>query len=164
MSPVYGDKVSAEEVADNNKDAIKGKVILTTGVTPGGIGATFMEVLARYSPKLLILAGRDTRKCHEAAKAITAIDSGVATRVLELDLSSQEQVRKAAAEVNGYVESIDVLCNNAGVMATPWGLTEDGMSLKRNAFPIIISRCVGAPFRHPIHNTICPYNLERISY
>ena len=135
MSPVYGDKVSSEEVADNNKDAIKGKVILTTGVTPGGIGATFMEVLAKYSPKLLILAGRDTKKCHDAAKAITAIDSGVATRVLELDLSSQEQVRKAAAEVNGYAESIDVLCNNAGVMATPWGLTKDGMLLKRKRLP-----------------------------
>ena len=134
MSPTYGDKASSEEVADNNKDAIKGKVILTTGVTPGGIGATFMELLAKYSPKLLILAGRDTGKCHDTAKAIAAVDPNVATRVLELDLSSQEQVRKAAAEVNSYEESIDVLCNNAGVMAAPWGLTKDGMLLRNNVF------------------------------
>ena len=163
MSPVYGDEVSSEEVADNNKDAIKGKVILTTGVTPGGIGANFMEVLAKYSPKLLILAGRDTKKCHDAAKAITTIDSGVATRVLELGLSSQEQVRKAAAEVNGYAESIEVLCNNAGVMATPWGLTKDGMLLKRNAFPSILLQCFGYCFRYSIHNTVCPYERECIS-
>ena len=160
MSPVYGDRVSSEEVADNNKDAIKGKVVLTTGVTPGGIGATFMEVLAKYSPKLLILAGRDTKKCHDAAKAIAAIDSSITTRVLELDLSSQEQVRKAAAEVNGYAESIDVLCNNAGVMATPWGLTKDGMFLKRNAFPSIMLKCSGAFFCSSIHSTVCPYELE----
>ena len=127
MSPTYGDKASSEEVADNYEDTIKGKVILTTGVTPGGIGATFMEVLANYEPKLLILAGRDTAKCAETANAISSINSNVETRILELDLSSQEQVRKAAAEVNAYAEPIDVLCNNAGVMATPWGQTKDGM-------------------------------------
>ncbi|KAL8832482.1 MAG: hypothetical protein Q9191_000252 [Dirinaria sp. TL-2023a] len=127
MDSVYGDKASAEKVADNCKDAIKGKVILTTGVTPGGIGATFMEVLANYAPKLLILTGRDTAKCAETAKAIANRNPHVNVRVLELDLSSQERVRKAAAEVNGYAEPIDVLCTNAGLMVPSWGQTKDGI-------------------------------------
>ncbi|KAL9027541.1 MAG: hypothetical protein Q9196_003946 [Gyalolechia fulgens] len=126
MAP-YNSKTTAEEVATDCSDIIRDKVILTTGVTPGGIGATFVETIARHSPKLLILAGRDINKCEETAKAIKSASPGVSTRVLELDLGSLEQTRKAAAEVNRYRESIDVLCNNAGVMATPYTLTKDGL-------------------------------------
>ena len=126
MAP-YNFKTTAEEVAADCSDIIRGKVILTTGVTPGGIGATFVEKIARHSPKLLILAGRNIGKCEETAKAIKFTSPGVFTRLLELDLGSLEQTRKAAAEVNGYTESIDVLCNNAGVMASPYTLTKDGL-------------------------------------
>ena len=126
MTP-YGSKTTAEEVAEDCKDIIKGKVILTTGVSPGGLGATFVQVIAKHSPKLLILAGHNTSKCEETAKAIASTSPGVSTRVLELDLGSLEQIRKAAAEVNSYTDHIDVLCNNAGVMATPYSLTKDGL-------------------------------------
>ena len=127
MASSYDSKTTSEQAAEDSKGVIKDKVILTTGVTPGGIGATYVEVIAKYSPKLLILAGRDTAKCQETADGIAKIAPSVSTRVLELDLGSQEQVRRAAAEVNGYSEPIDVLCNNAGVMATPYGLTKDGI-------------------------------------
>ncbi|KAL9597888.1 MAG: hypothetical protein Q9219_004841 [cf. Caloplaca sp. 3 TL-2023] len=123
----YGFKTTAEEIAENCKAIIKDKVILTTGVTPGGIGATFVHVIAKHSPRLLILAGRNIAKCQETAKAIESDSPGTPTRILELDLGSLAQVRKAAAEVNGYAESIDVLCNNAGVMAAPYTLTTDGL-------------------------------------
>ena len=126
MAP-YGFKTTADEVADDCKNIIKDKIILTTGVTPGGLGATFVQTLAKYSPKLLILAGRDTKKCEETAKAIASTSPGVPTRVLALDLGSLKQVRKAAAEVNSYTDHIDVLCNNAGVMATAYSLTVDGL-------------------------------------
>ena len=123
----YGSKSTADEIADNCKSIIKDKIILTTGVTPGGLGATFVQTLAKYSPKLLILAGRDTNKCETTAKAIKSTSPDVFTRILELDLGSLDQVRKAAAEVNSYTDHIDVLCNNAGVMATPYSLTKDGL-------------------------------------
>ncbi|KAL8940856.1 MAG: hypothetical protein Q9211_002076 [Gyalolechia sp. 1 TL-2023] len=123
----YGFKTTAEEIAGDCKTLIKDKVILTTGVSPGGIGATFVEVIAKHSPKLLILAGRDISKCEETAKAIRSESPNTPTRVLELDLGSLAQVRKAAAEVNSYPEPIDVLCNNAGVMATPYTTTTDGL-------------------------------------
>lgn len=126
MAP-YNFKTTAEDVAADCSDTIRDKVILTTGVAPGGIGATFVEVLARHSPKLLILAARNVSKCEEAAKTIKSAAPGVATRVLELDLGSLEQTRRAAAEVNSYPEPIDVLCNNAGVMASPYSLTKDGL-------------------------------------
>ncbi|KAL9107384.1 MAG: hypothetical protein Q9187_008435, partial [Circinaria calcarea] len=83
--------------------------------------------IAKAQPKLLILAGRNTSKVEETAKALVSSSPGVATRVLKLDLDSQKQVREAAAEVNAYRENIDVLVNNAGIMAVPYSKTEDGL-------------------------------------
>ena len=125
--PPYGFETTAEEVAADCKDIIKGKVILTTGVTPGSIGATFVQAIAKHSPKLLILAGRDTSKCEDTAKSVVSTSPDVSTRILELDLGSLRQIREAAAEVNSYTDHIDVLCNNAGVMASPYSLTKDGL-------------------------------------
>lgn len=123
----YGFETTAEEIAEDCKSIIKDKVILTTGVSPGSIGATFVQVIAKHSPKLLILAGRNTTKCEETANSIKSENPSTPTRVLELDLASLAQVRKAAAEVNSYAEPIDVLCNNAGVMAAPYTTTPDGL-------------------------------------
>ena len=47
--------------------------------------------------------------------------------MLELDLSSQEQVRAAAAEVLAYPGPIDVLVNNAGIMGYEYGTTPEGV-------------------------------------
>lgn len=127
MAPQYDHETTAEEVAEANADRIRGKVVLTTGVSPGGLGAYFVETIAKHQPKLLILAGRDTKKVEAAAQAISAAWPNVRTRVLELDLGSQTQIRKAAEEVNAYEESIDVLVNSAGIMACPYSTTKDGL-------------------------------------
>ena len=124
----YGSKTDAEQIAKDLHSQIEGKIILTTGVTPGGLGASFVNVVAAHSPKLLILAGRNLAKVSDTAAAVTK-ETGVATRALELDLASQQAVRKAAAEVNGWsdVEVIDVLMNNAAIMAAPYSKTVDGL-------------------------------------
>ena len=49
------------------------------------------------------------------------------TKLLELDLGVQAKVRRAAEEVNGYDGPIDCLINNAGIMATPFALSVDGI-------------------------------------
>ena len=124
---VYDSKTTSEEVAKDFVHLIHKKVILTTGVTAGGIGAAFILALARHAPKLLILAGRSTTACEETAKAVEAQAPGTKTRILKLDLASFDQVRKSAAEVLSDAEHIDVLVNNAGIMATPFGMTTDGI-------------------------------------
>ena len=50
--------------------------------------------------------------------------------MLVCDLSSQESIRKAAEEVNAYPESLDVMINSAGVMATPYSVTKEGLELQ----------------------------------
>lgn len=124
---VYNSKTTSEEVAQDFAHLIHKKVILTTGVTAGGIGAAFVLALAQHAPRLLILAGRNTTACEETARAVETQVPGTKTRILKLDLGSFDQVRQSAAEVLSYSDHIDVLVNNAGVMATPFGLTTDGI-------------------------------------
>lgn len=130
MAYRYGFDATGEEIADACADQIRGKVVLTTGVSPGGLGAFFLQLIAKYEPKLLILAARDISKAQMTAETIAAASPGVKTRLLQLDLSSQEQIRRAAREVNAYRESIDVLVNNAGLIACPYSTTQDGLEMQ----------------------------------
>lgn len=53
----YNHDTTAEELVKVFASNIAGKTILTTGVSSGGLGAHFVEHVARTGPKLLILAG-----------------------------------------------------------------------------------------------------------
>ncbi|KAF1946613.1 NAD(P)-binding protein [Clathrospora elynae] len=123
----------ASTIAIDNAANIAGKIVLTTGVTLGGLGATFVKEVAKHKPALLILAGRSASKLQATADKIAAdpASADVETRVLVLNLASQKQVREAAAEVLAYKEDhIDVLMNSAGAMGGPYTTTEDGIENK----------------------------------
>ncbi|KAF3051220.1 hypothetical protein E8E11_006638 [Didymella keratinophila] len=119
----------ASTIAADNAANIRGKVVLTTGVTQGGLGATFVETIAQYQPRLLILAGRSQQKVSATEQKIRSNpkSADVATRFLSLDLSSQTSVRAAADTVLSWadVEHIDVLVNSAGIMAGPFKTTQE---------------------------------------
>ncbi|MBB5165341.1 SDR family NAD(P)-dependent oxidoreductase [Mycobacterium sp. AZCC_0083] len=53
-----------------------------------------------------------------------------AVETVEMELDSLASVRSAAAELVARFPGIDVLINNAGVMFTPFGRTEDGFELQ----------------------------------
>lgn len=108
---------------------IANKAILTTGVSPGSLGHVFVQAVAAAAPRLLILAGRDAAKLAQTAEAITAVHPDVETRALVVDLASLSSVRRAAGVVNswGDVPCVDVVVNNAGVMAVEFVVTEDGI-------------------------------------
>lgn len=123
----------ASSIAADNATQIAGKIVLTTGVSPGGLGATFVEEVAKYKPALLILAGRNLAKIQATVDKLATNENtaSVSTRILMLDLSSQRKVREAASEVLQYSEDhIDVLVNSAGVMGGPYKKTEDGIELQ----------------------------------
>lgn len=128
MSTPYDSKSTATQVAVDNAAHIAGKVVLTTGVSPGGTGATFVEAIAAHNPSLIILAGRSASKVQATADKIASQHPKIQTRILILDLASQKQIRQAAAEVLTYREpAIDVLMNSAGMMAGPYRETEEGL-------------------------------------
>lgn len=128
MAPKYDKNTSGSQLVSELRATITGKVILVTGTSPGGIGAFYSVAVAKAQPALLILAGRVLKTIQETADQIKAESPGVAVKTLVVDLASLESVRTAAAEVNGWadVPHIDVLVNNAGIMAVPYTKTVDG--------------------------------------
>lgn len=131
-NPTFGPSTTAEEVTALFSPQIKNKTILITGVSPNGLGLHTARALATHSPRLLILAARSQASLAAAQNAIASVAPGCPTRLLTLDLSSTRAVREAAQTVNSWtdVEGIDVLINNAGIMSTPWGTSEDGVELQ----------------------------------
>ncbi|EFQ32432.1 WW domain-containing oxidoreductase [Colletotrichum graminicola] len=128
MPSKYDATATASGLVNDLASEIKVKVILTTGVSPGGLGANFVEAIAKASPSLLILAARSPAKAEKTADKIKAANPDVKTKVLELDLGSLAAVRQAAETVLSWddVPFIDVLVNNAGIMAVDYKLTPDG--------------------------------------
>jgi NAD(P)-dependent dehydrogenase (short-subunit alcohol dehydrogenase family) len=124
--PDFGFETTAEEIAKAYTDQIQGKTILITGVTPNGLGLYAAKTLAAHSPRLLILAARSQRTLDAA---VAEINGACATKTLLVDLSSIKNVRAAADTVNSWsdVPTIDVVINNAGIMATLFAKTEDGI-------------------------------------
>ncbi|KAF0638800.1 hypothetical protein FPSE5266_04491 [Fusarium pseudograminearum] len=124
----HASKATVHQLAKEYSSIIKGKTILTTGVSPGGLGALFVEAIVVAEPELAILAGRNINKLQQTADHLASKHPNLKTKLLTLDLSSLASARSAAQQVNGWsdVPKIDVLVNNAGIMATDFKLTEDG--------------------------------------
>ncbi|KAJ8131115.1 hypothetical protein O1611_g2508 [Lasiodiplodia mahajangana] len=128
MSAAHDAQTTASELVGELASEIKGKVVLTTGVSPKSLGATFVETIAKAEPAMLILAGRNPTKTKQTADAIKAANANVETRVLELDLGSLVAVRRAAEAVLSWADipHIDVLVNSAGIMAVDFKLSPEG--------------------------------------
>jgi NAD(P)-dependent dehydrogenase (short-subunit alcohol dehydrogenase family) len=94
-----------------------------------GLGAETARVLAS-SGAHVVLAVRDLSKGERKAEEIRQNTPGVVVETLVLDLGSLASVRDAAeAFLNGH-HRLDLLINNAGVMATPFERTVDGFELQ----------------------------------
>jgi len=76
------------------------------------------------------MAVRNQEKAAAALEDIRATAPGASLELVALDLSSQESVRAAAGQITAAHASIDLLVNNAGVMATPEARTVDGFELQ----------------------------------
>ena len=107
---------------------LTGKRALITGVT-GGLGLHTAIGLARHGADLVVTA-RDGAKAHRAVSEIVADSPGTAIDVISLDLADLSDVRRAADDVAKTYDRVDILINNAGIMATPKATTKDGFELQ----------------------------------
>ncbi|KAH7014435.1 short-chain dehydrogenase/ reductase [Microdochium trichocladiopsis] len=132
MAPRYNNKTKGSDLAAELADNIKGKTVLVTGASPGGIGALYAKAIARASPAQIILTGRTTASIEATAKWVAEANSAVKTTMIEMSLDSLSSVRGAAREVmdSAEVSHIDVLVLNAGIMAVPYGKTKDGFEMQ----------------------------------
>ncbi|KAH0523979.1 hypothetical protein TsFJ059_008907 [Trichoderma semiorbis] len=128
----YNADTTTDDLLKDLSGEIKGKVILITGVSQGTLGGVFVEYVAKAAPAGLILAGRSLAKIQITANALKAAHPAINIRTLQIDLASLAAVREAATTVNSWknVPHIDVLVNNAGIMAVPYATTVDGFELQ----------------------------------
>ncbi|KAL5332702.1 NAD(P)-binding protein [Aspergillus crustosus] len=129
VTPAFGPLTPAAEIAAAFPDAIQGKNIIVTGVSSGSLGLATAEAFASQSPANPIVTGRSVEKVHAAISHLKSKYPNVHYHALIMDLASQSSVRAAAARINNddSILTIDILVNNAVVMAIPTlTLSEDG--------------------------------------
>jgi NAD(P)-dependent dehydrogenase (short-subunit alcohol dehydrogenase family) len=107
-------KRSPADIADQS-----GRTVVVTGAN-SGIGAATARQLAGAGASV-VLACRNLAKGQAAAAAMTG-----AVEVRQLDLADLASVRAFAEGI----DAVDVLINNAGVMAVPQARTADGFEMQ----------------------------------
>jgi NAD(P)-dependent dehydrogenase (short-subunit alcohol dehydrogenase family) len=106
---------------------LRGRRALVTGATSGLGYETALELL-RHGAEVLVAARNPAKAADTAARLTTA--AGKAPTTVELDLADLTSVEKAADQVAETYDELDLLVNNAGVMATPYRQTADGFELQ----------------------------------
>ena len=109
-------------VSDLDKQA--GRTVVVTGGN-SGIGLEAAKALAQQGARVII-ASRDVTRAAEAADVVRTASGSQLVETATLDLSSLASVRACAKDLSRRCERLDVLVNNAGVMAIPRRDTEDG--------------------------------------
>jgi NAD(P)-dependent dehydrogenase (short-subunit alcohol dehydrogenase family) len=96
--------------------SFSGRTVIVTGAN-SGLGLVTARELARMGAHV-VLAVRNTEKGDEAAAGMSGD-----VEVRKLDLQDLSSVRAFA---DGVSSDVDVLVNNAGIMAVPNAVTKDG--------------------------------------
>jgi len=125
--------------------SLAGKVAVVTGAS-SGLGVETVRTLAGAGATVLMLA-RDKAKLYAVADSLreanpeAKIDTGV------VDLADLDSVRSACTDILESYPRIDLLINNAGVMACPLGRTAQGFEMQfgTNHLGHFLFTCLLAP-------------------
>jgi NAD(P)-dependent dehydrogenase (short-subunit alcohol dehydrogenase family) len=107
---------------------LSGRTVFITGASSGLGQETARAMAARGAH--VVMAGRDQAKLDAAVAAIRETVPKAQLDTLTVDLGSLESIRAATSRARQAFPKIDVLINNAGVMATPFLHTHDGFELQ----------------------------------
>jgi NAD(P)-dependent dehydrogenase (short-subunit alcohol dehydrogenase family) len=113
----------AGDIAD-----LAGRQAVVTGAN-SGLGWQTARQLAAHGAKV-VLACRSVAKGEEAADRIRGLSPDAGVEVIELDLADLASVRRFADAYQSGHEGLDVLVNNAGVMALPRRTSADGFEMQ----------------------------------
>ena len=105
-----------------------GRTIVVTGAN-SGLGLEAARAFAGRGAHV-VLACRSSEKAEAARQGITTSLPRASLEVMPLDLASLSSVRVFGATFTGRHDRLDVLCNNAGVMALPRRETADGFEMQ----------------------------------
>jgi len=139
----FGATTTADEVLDGLD--LHGKLVLLTGGS-SGLGQESARALAARGAHVVITA-RDAAKGRAVVAGITASTGNIHVELEELELGSLASIRAFATRFLARHDRLDVLVNNAGVMACPLGHTSDGFELQfgTNHLGHFLLTCLLAP-------------------
>jgi NAD(P)-dependent dehydrogenase (short-subunit alcohol dehydrogenase family) len=112
-------KWTAADIPDQH-----GRLAVVTGAN-SGLGTATARELARAGATV-VMACRNGAKGEQAVSQIHAVVPDADVHVRELDLADLRSVRSFAERFSREHEQLDLLINNAGVMAPPRRVTADG--------------------------------------
>ena len=112
--------MTAQKWTTQDLPRLDGRTVIVTGAN-SGIGLAAARALGRAGARV-VLAVRDLSRGETAATSIEGT-----TEVRRLDLADLASVREFAA---GWDGDLDILINNAGVMAIPERRTADGFEMQ----------------------------------
>ncbi|MEO6604893.1 MAG: oxidoreductase [Aeromicrobium sp.] len=105
-----------------------GRTAVVTGAN-GGLGLESAEALAGAGAHV-VMAVRNQDKAKDAVDRIRAAHPDASLELVPLDLGDLASTAAAAQQILARHESIDLLINNAGVMAMPERTTVDGFEMQ----------------------------------
>ncbi len=114
---------TSEQIPDQS-----GRTAIVTGAN-SGLGLVAARELARHGAHV-VLACRNVAKGEAAVSEIEAVAPDARVELASLDLSSLTSVKDFAGGYLAGHDGLDLLINNAGLMAPPRGETADGFELQ----------------------------------
>ncbi len=112
----------------NDIPDLTGHVAVITGAN-GGLGLESTRALAGAGAHV-VMAARNQSKAAAAQADVLSDHPAASLEVVELDLGSLERTKTAAASIAAAHPEIDILINNAGLMAMPERRTADGYEMQ----------------------------------
>jgi NAD(P)-dependent dehydrogenase (short-subunit alcohol dehydrogenase family) len=107
---------------------LTGRTYVVTGAT-SGLGLVSAAEFAGHGGRVIV-TGRNPAKLTQATERVSAAATHAPPESVRMDLASLASIHDAATQIAGLTSRVDVLLNNAGVMATPHEVTEDGFELQ----------------------------------
>jgi len=137
---------------------LTGRTAAVTGTT-SGTGYVCARELARLGARVFLL-NRPSDRARSALARLQEEVPGADLVAVDCDLQNFSSVRAAAAALAAQTDTLDILCNNAGVMALPDQATGDGYDvqmqtnclshflLTRELFPLLLRSDDGRVVNH----------------
>lgn len=122
----FGAATTADEVLEGID--LSGKTVLITGAS-SGLGAESARAMAAKGARV-VLTARQVDKARGVADGIQRETGGAAIDVMSLELTDAQSIRAFAGEFLSRYPRLDILLNNAGVMACPLARTATGFEMQ----------------------------------
>jgi len=114
---------TADDIGD-----LSGRIAVVTGAN-SGLGLETSAALAAHGAHV-VMASRNPERLDAAIAEVGRRHAGASVEPVLLDLASLESIRKATAEILAAHQTLDILIDNAGVMAIPRAETADGFEMQ----------------------------------